>query len=150
MNILLVFLPVIVCPLFSRLLSGDLTFSDAEDGRPAPFQPPSWVFGPVWFCLYLLLGIALEEAAGRGDEKALWGIGWMLALNISWTPIFLRKYYGVALVVIISIIVQATMFTMDFRYLRNFIAPYVIWVTYAAMLNLYYYATIEGGGSQGT
>lgn len=42
----LIILPPVLCPLLARALSGGRRFGDVYD-RPAPLQPPGWVFGPV-------------------------------------------------------------------------------------------------------
>ena len=53
------------------------------------FAPPSWVFGPVWTVLYVMIGVAgwlLWRPAGRSSLLTLWGV--QLVLNLLWTPLF--------------------------------------------------------------
>ena len=56
------------------------------------FNPPSWLFAPVWTMLYIAMGVAawrigcLPASAGR--NQALRQFGVQLALNAAWTPVF--------------------------------------------------------------
>ena len=148
MNIFLLFLPVIACPLLSRALSGDRSFGDAEGDRRAPFQPPSWVFGPVWFCLYLLMGVALNRVDDRNDRGAQYGMALLLFLNVMWTPVFLRGYLKTSLLIIVAMIAQASALSHRTEYLRALIAPYVAWLVYAALLNAYYITAFPQSSSE--
>ena len=133
-----VLLPVVVCPLLSRLLSGDRSFVDAYDGDPAPFQPPSWVFGPVWALLYAMLGYALERARVADDDGAVRGMLLLLALNVLWTPLFLRRYFGAALALLLLMDVQAAAYAYAHTAVRGWVTPYVAWILFATTLNVYY------------
>lgn len=133
-----VLLPVVACPLLSRLLSGDRSFIDAYDGDPAPFQPPSWVFGPVWTLLYAMLGYALEKVREAGDDSAVRGMLLLLALNVLWTPLFLRRYFGAALALLLLMDVQAAAYAYAHAAVRGWVTPYVAWILFATTLNAYY------------
>ena len=68
-----------------------------------PYAPPSWLFGPVWSVLYLLIGVAgwLLWRAG-GWDRVLWLWTVQLVLNLLWTPLFFAAdLYTVALVEIV-------------------------------------------------
>ena len=143
-----VLLPVVVCPLLSRLLSGDRSFDDAYDGDPAPYQPPSWVFGPVWTLLYAMLGYALEQAREAGDDGAVRGMLVLLALNVLWTPLFLRRYFGAALALLLLMDVQAATYAYAHTAVRGWVIPYVAWILFATTLNAYYaFRTASGPAS---
>lgn len=133
-----VLLPVVACPLLSRLLSGDRSFVDAYDGDPAPFQPPSWVFGPVWTLLYAMLGYALEQVREAGDDGAVRGMLLLLALNVMWTPLFLRRYFGAALALLLLMDVQAAAYAYAHTGVRKWVIPYVAWIMFATTLNAHY------------
>lgn len=109
------------------------------------FTPPSWVFGPAWTTLYILMGVAAFLAwqkglASRAVRIALaWFLG-QLVLNALWTPVFfgLRRV-GLALVVIVLLWV-AIVITMNYvarvsRPAAVLLAPYLVWVSFATVLN---------------
>ena len=57
-----------------------------------PFQPPGWIFGPVWTTLYGMMGYAsyrILSLDGKADiSTAMTAYGVQFALNMSWTPVF--------------------------------------------------------------
>jgi benzodiazapine receptor len=109
------------------------------------FMPPSWVFGPVWTVLYLLMGVAafLVWQRGLGTRLVRTALLWFLvqlALNAAWTPVFFGLHrIGLALVVI-ALLWAAILVTMYyfFRVTRPagmLLVPYLLWVSFAAVLN---------------
>lgn len=101
---------VLLCELAgvvpSVLTAGDVATWYPTLAKPA-FTPPSWVFGPVWTTLYLLMGVALylvwRRAAGRVRQVALGAFAVQLVLNAAWTLTFFgaREILG-GLVVIVA------------------------------------------------
>jgi tryptophan-rich sensory protein len=112
--------------------------------RPS-FAPPSWVFGPVWTALYLMMGLASwlvwREGFTRPEVRgalALYGI--QLAFNLAWSWLFfgLRQPFAalleiVALVVLIG--VTAFRFAPLSRLAAALMLPYLAWVAFATVLN---------------
>ncbi|AIY18521.1 tryptophan-rich sensory protein [Pimelobacter simplex] len=106
-----------------------------------PFAPPSWVFGPVWTVLYVMIAVAgwLAWRAGTGPV----GVGaWVvqLALNLAWTPLFFAAdRYGWALVDIVAllaaIVATVVLFARVSRAAAWLLAPYLLWVGFATALN---------------
>ena len=105
------------------------------------WNPPGWVFGPVWTVLYLMMATAawwVWKRVGWGKEQVMYGI--QLVLNAAWTPIFFgAREPGWALVDIIALWV-AILVTMVafFRIGRAggwLMVPYVAWVSFAMVLN---------------
>jgi len=106
-----------------------------------PFNPPNWVFGPVWFFLYILIAIAGWRTALRepiGIAMALW-IGQIL-LNWAWSPTFFQAQmlWG-ALAIIIPMLGAIVGFILV-SWSRDKMAalcfvPYAGWVTFATLLN---------------
>jgi translocator protein len=112
------------------------------------FNPPNWIFGPVWSALYTLMGISLYlvwkmELSGERN-RAILVFMVQLLLNFSWS--FLFFYFqmpGAALIEIIFL--WASILTMNILFFRIKPAasylniPYLMWVTFAAALNAAYY-----------
>lgn len=109
-----------------------------------PFTPPDWVFAPVWITLYLLMGISAwrvwrRTAPGR-RRLPMTVFGIQLCLNLAWSVIFFgARSVGWALVEIvlfwISIAVTMRVFWAIDRSAGGLLAPYLLWVAFAAVLN---------------
>lgn len=112
--------------------------------RKPAFNPPGWVFGPVWTALYLLMGISLSQLwARRGDPRArpaLRAFGLQLLLNAAWTPVFfgLRSVAG-GMAVLAGLWVALTVTIVRAWRVRPAAAalllPYWAWTTFAGVLN---------------
>ncbi len=105
--------------------------------------PPSWVFGPVWTTLYVLMAISawlVWREYGWGSRPALFIFFAQLALNVAWSGIFFgSRLPGVAFAEI-AILWFAILFNVVIFYWLVplsawLLAPYLLWVTYAAYLN---------------
>ena len=115
--------------------------------RPS-FNPPNWLFGPVWTILYILLGISLfliwKQSASKKRNLAIFVFLLQMALNFAWSFIFFSfNMIGFALIEIIllwiSIIIMLVLF-YKIKPVASFInIPYLIWVTFATILNASYY-----------
>lgn len=109
------------------------------------FAPPNWVFGPVWTALYALMGVAIF---------LIWRAGWerrdvkiasvifavQLVLNTLWSIIFFGfRSPGLAFIeiVILWIAILATIiaFAKISRLSAWLLAPYILWVSFAAYIN---------------
>ncbi len=105
------------------------------------FNPPNWVFGPVWTALYILIGIAgwrTWRRNYRGLAMQVW-FG-QLALNFLWSPVFFVGHSaGLALVIIIALLAAILAFIMlsrdEDRVAAWLFAPYALWVAFASCLN---------------
>jgi translocator protein len=111
--------------------------------KPA-FNPPSWVFGPVWTALYIMMAVAawlVWKASGfRGAATALTLYFVQLALNLAWSGIFFGlRAPGWALVEIvalwIAILATIVLFFRHSRVAGWLMVPYLLWVSFAAVLN---------------
>jgi tryptophan-rich sensory protein len=111
----------------------------------APWSPPSWLFGPAWTVLYVLMGVAAWLVAREGlDETSVRvGLGLylvQLALNLGWTILFfgLRApgwALGEILVLLAAIAATAVAFHRVSPAAAWLLAPYLAWVAFAATLN---------------
>lgn len=115
--------------------------------RPS-FNPPNWVFGPVWTCLYLILGISLfliwKQNASRDRNLAIFVFLIQLTLNFSWSFIFFYfNLIGLALLEIILLWISIVLMILRFYKIKPMAAyiniPYLLWVSFASILNAAYY-----------
>lgn len=105
------------------------------------WNPPSWIFGPVWTTLYLMMAVAAWLVWKReGWRKPLWFYFVQLALNAAWTPVFFGLHQiGWALVEIIllwfAILITLRKFLPVSKPAACLLLPYLAWVSFAAFLN---------------
>lgn len=111
--------------------------------KPA-WNPPSWVFGPVWTALYTMMAVAAwlvwQRSAGGVRRLALGLFLAQLALNAAWTPLFFGLHLlGVALaeMLLLWFAIAATIvsFHRVHRPAAWLLVPYLAWVSFAALLN---------------
>lgn len=119
----------------------------ASLNRPS-FSPPNWVFGPVWTALYILLGISLflvwKLESGKGRNLAILVFLLQLLLNFGWSFIFFYfRMIGFALVEIVLLWITIVIMLYHFYKIKPVAAyiniPYLLWVTFASILNSAYY-----------
>jgi len=102
------------------------------------FNPPNWLFGPVWTLLYFLMGISLYLIWTRkGELKWFWA---QLILNSLWSFLFFGlKSPGLALIEIVflwlTILVTIKSFLKVYRPAAYLLYPYLAWVSFASILN---------------
>ena len=112
------------------------------------FNPPNWIFGPVWTLLYILMGISLfliwQTPPGEARTLAMAVFFVQLLLNFAWS--FLFFYFnriGLALVEIILLWCAILVMVVLFYRIRPWSAyiniPYLLWVTFATILNAAYF-----------
>lgn len=107
-----------------------------------PFNPPNWLFAPVWTFLYVLIAIAGWRTFLRdpgGPAMKLW-FGQMV-LNWVWSPVFFTLHWlWPAGVVILAILVLILAFIArswrEDRVAAWLFVPYAAWVGFASILNL--------------
>lgn len=105
------------------------------------FNPPNWVFGPVWTTLYIMIGIA-GALAWRWDPQSgavkIWFL--QLILNGAWTAVFFGAHQIDLAVVIILVLWWSIISFMKRTKTELPLAawlffPYLLWVSFATMLN---------------
>jgi tryptophan-rich sensory protein len=108
------------------------------------WTPPGWIFGPVWTLLYLMMAVAAwlvwRQAGFAGAKLPLALFAIQLALNSLWSVLFFGlQNPGAAAVEIILLwaAILATMVTFGrrSRVAGGLLAPYLAWVSFAAVLN---------------
>lgn len=110
-----------------------------------PFNPPDWVFAPVWTTLYVLMAVAAwrvwRRTPSQNRRVALTVFAVQLALNLLWSFLFFGlQRIDLALVEIVVLLVAVGTATALFwridRVAGVLLVPYVLWVGYASVLNL--------------
>jgi len=119
----------------------------ASLNRPS-FNPPNWVFGPVWTSLYILLGVSFfliwKENPSKNRNLAIIVFATQMLLNFSWSFIFFYfNMIGVALLEIILLWISIASMIYLFYKMKPLAAylniPYLLWVSFAIILNAGYY-----------
>lgn len=107
-----------------------------------PFNPPDWLFGPVWSVLYLLIAYAGWRIWCRNPAGLAMQVWFgQLAFNFIWTPVFFgMRLPGLALVVLAAMLALIVLF-IRLTWNRDRISaisflPYAVWVAFAGLLNL--------------
>ncbi len=112
--------------------------------RKPSWHPPSWIFGPVWTTLYLMMATAAwlvwRRGGWAGQRRALTLYLVQLALNAAWTPLFFGlKMPGFAFAEIVlllaAIVATAFVFWRVSLAAALLFVPYIAWVAFASFLN---------------
>jgi len=113
------------------------------------FNPPNWIFAPVWTILYAMMGLAAyfvyEKGPGRKDvRKALAVFAGQLVLNALWSIIFFgaHEILGAAVLILIlwaMILASIWLFSRISKAAAYLLVPYILWVSFATVLNISLY-----------
>ena len=151
MNNNLKFIISILLPMIIGGISGSFTSASINTwyvtlNKPW-FNPPNWIFAPVWTLLYLMMGIAFyiiwkSEAVNAVKQTAVILFSAQLLVNFLWSLIFFYlKHPGLAMldIILMWILIVATIFS--FGKISSTAAwlmlPYICWVSFAMILNFY-------------
>jgi benzodiazapine receptor len=145
-------LPLLVAlalPLAVGALGGAATSFSVRTWYPTlrkpPFNPPGWVFGPVWTVLYVLMGVAIylvwtgSESPSARSRVARWWFAQLL-LNLSWSLIFFGRRaigpaFGEILILWLAIAATIRAAAQQKPAAAALLVPYLGWTTFAAILN---------------
>ena len=143
---------LVICvavPLAVGALAGVLSRGGMEDYKTMYkplLAPPGWVFPAVWTILYVLMGVAsylvyTSTASPERIRRAMTAYVLQLAANFVWPLIFfLLEAYLVAFVWLILLFALALVCALRFGYIDaragKLMAPYLLWLFFAAYLNL--------------
>ncbi len=129
-------------------IGGSATAGSVREWYPTlakpPWNPPSWVFGPAWTLLYILMSGAAWRIWERRDQTGatttLWLHGAQLVLNALWSVLFFgMQRPDLALINIIALLTILVVIQFRLRRIDPVAAwlwaPYVAWVTFATALN---------------
>jgi tryptophan-rich sensory protein len=109
------------------------------------WNPPDWLFAPVWTVLFIMMGTALAQILGKGWEKKEVKTGAVLfsvqlLLNFGWSASFFGLQSPLAALVVIALLWIFIVLTMlSFARVSKpaalLLAPYLAWVSFASFLN---------------
>lgn len=110
-----------------------------------PFNPPGWVFSPVWITLFFLMGISFSIIWDKGitskkSKTAVTIFGVQLALNTVWSILFFGLRSPFSALIEILFLWIAILFTIIYFYRISkpaayLLIPYILWVSFAVVLN---------------
>ena len=150
MNKITRILAVVVTCLAIGYFSGIVTRSAITTWYPTlvkpSFNPPNWVFAPVWSMLYVMMGVAAGLVWDRIEsdkeivKKALVFFAIQLALNALWSYLFFSLHNPllalIEIVVLWLMIVETyTQFKKIDKVAGMLLIPYIAWVSFATILN---------------
>lgn len=142
---------LIICVLIPLAVGGISGFATKNGLNPwyaglikPSFNPPNYLFAPVWTSLYIMMGIALflvwKNPVSENRKKSIRIFGIQLALNFLWS--FLFFYFntlGLALIEIgimwLSISITIYYFYKENKNAAYLLIPYLLWVSFASVLN---------------
>ena len=108
------------------------------------FNPPEWIFAPVWITLYIAMSVAiwLIWINPKRVEKIIYIYFIHLLINGSWSIFFFGLHLILVSLIIIAIIIFFVIWLIKLYYpinkLSSFLmVPYLIWLSYAFVLNFY-------------
>jgi tryptophan-rich sensory protein len=145
MNIMRLLVSIALCEGVG-IIAGLLTAQSVRTWYPALakpwFTPPGWVFGPAWFLLYLLMGIALYlvwQKEGSLATQAATVFFVQLFLNGLWSLVFfgLRSPFWAFIEIIVlwmAILSTMILFWRLVPTASSLLVPYLLWVSFAAVL----------------
>ena len=149
MRDVLIFIGFLVAAFAVAGVGGLATAPGVRDWYPTlskpSWTPPAWLFGPVWSTLYLCIAIAgflaWRQRAGGGTNWAMCLFAIQLALNAAWSWIFFylrQPGWGFVEIVLLWLAILATTvaFFRTSAWSGLLFTPYLMWVTFAAALNL--------------
>jgi benzodiazapine receptor len=139
----------VVTPVLVGALSGMATARGVQEWYPSlvkpSFNPPNWVFGPVWTTLYIMMGIALYLVWRKGlREPGVWAamvvFAIQLVLNGLWSLLFFGMHrpdiaFFEIVLLWVAILATTIAFFRQHRLAGTLLVPYLAWVSFAAVLN---------------
>jgi translocator protein len=141
------FIPSIVICQLAGIIGSFFTVSSVSTwyvtlNKPF-FNPPHWLFGPVWITLYLLMGISLYliwNNDGKDSKSALIVFSIQLGLNTLWSLLFFGLKNPLLAFIEIILLWLFIVLTILFFYQKSktasfLLIPYLLWVSFASVLN---------------
>lgn len=138
---------LLICQLVG-LLGSIFSAADIKEWYPTlfkpAFNPPNWIFAPVWTTLFVMMGVALylvwtKKYSGQ-KFSAYFAFGIQLVFNLFWSVIFFWLHnpafaFVDIIVLALSIIYTIVVFSKISKEAAYLLVPYLLWVIFAATLN---------------
>jgi len=149
-NIIKLILSIVICQLAGII--GTVFTADSIPGWYAgltkpDFNPPNWIFGPVWILLYLMMGVSLflvwrEDLKNAVVKKAFYIFMVQLLFNTLWSIVFFGFQSisgGLVIIIVLWLLIIYTIinFLKISRTSGILLLPYLLWVTFASILNFF-------------
>lgn len=149
-NILKLILSIVICQL-AGFIGAIFTMDSiptwyAALNKPS-FNPPNNVFGPVWTILYVMMGISMfliwkEGLKNKDVKNAFIFFIIQLILNASWSVVFFGGHSVLGGLIVIVLLWLAVLYCIiSFRKISRvasiLLIPYLLWITFATLLNYY-------------
>jgi len=151
-NIAKLIFSIVICQLagiVGAFFTGDSILTWYAGLNKPSFNPPDWIFGPVWVILYLLMGISLfnvwkEGLKNREIKSAFTIFIVQLIFNAAWSIVFFGAQSiigGLIIIVILWVLILITIlkFIKISRAAGILLIPYLLWVSFATVLNFFIY-----------
>ncbi|MGB5646866.1 MAG: TspO/MBR family protein [Muriicola sp.] len=147
-KVLFIVIAVTICLLIG-FLAGFATQSSVDTwyatlNKPS-FNPPNWIFAPVWTLLYILMGIAAGLVWAKGFyhvwvKTALYYFGFQLLFNALWSIVFFgfqEPFWALLVILVLMILILLTIkwFKIVSKPAAYLMLPYLLWVCFAMLLN---------------
>ncbi len=149
MNKIIKFIVAVALPLAVGAFAGSFTATSVKGwyatiNKPS-FNPPNWIFAPVWTALYIMMGIAfyivwIKVETHKIKTKAIIFYFIQLVLNFCWSIIFFyaaEPGWAFLEIVLLWIMIAVTInkFAKISKPAAWLLVPYIAWVSFAAVLN---------------
>ncbi|MBK9332502.1 MAG: tryptophan-rich sensory protein [Ignavibacteria bacterium] len=149
-NIIKLIVSIIICQMAGVI--GTIFTADSISGwytglTKPDFNPPNWIFGPVWILLYLMMGVSLflvwrEDLKNAVVKKAFYIFMVQLLFNTLWSIVFFGfQSISSALIIIIVLWLLIIYTILNFLKISRtsgiLLIPYLLWVTFAVILNFF-------------
>lgn len=114
--------------------------------KKPPFQPPAWLFAPVWTIIYFLLFASLiflfKAPPHHLKPLAYVLFSIQLILNLSWMPVFFKKKkicaaFAISILLFLCVLAMIIVFYQISFYASILLIPYLFWSVYASAINFY-------------
>jgi tryptophan-rich sensory protein len=143
-----IIISVTLC-LVIGFLASTATQSSVNDWYPTlnkpSFNPPNYLFAPIWTVLYVLMGVSAGWVWSKGFyhkwvKTGLYFFGFQLLLNASWSIAFFGfKAPFIALLIIVALLLMILLtirwFMVVSKLAAYLLVPYLLWVCFATVLN---------------
>ncbi|MCH9633468.1 MAG: Tryptophan-rich protein TspO [Chlamydiae bacterium] len=149
LSLILWYLPVLVIQLISSKMTITSLNPWYANLKKAPWNPPSWLFAPVWIILYIMMTVAIwliyRSKISHSEKVISYSLFFsQLLFNGFWSFLFFRLHRtGWALIDLGALAIIVVLTTIYFLKVHTpagiLFIPYAIWVIYALTLNIFIY-----------